>query len=106
MTDPDFISQRHWRTSDAHAERVVRLPDGRRIRATVRRNFYPHQSHARTDLWTDNGWVLVLTRDIREVPAFEVSSSHAGPRDTDLLDATLDLLIAAAQPILDPKDPA
>jgi hypothetical protein len=101
----ETISDRLWRTSnDAHAERVVRLPDGRRARATIRRNFYDHQCTANAAVWTDAGWTQVLARDISELPAAAVSGSHAADTDQDRMAASLNLLIDAAATILDPKD--
>lgn len=99
------ISNRLWHSSNAwNAERVIRLSNGVKLRATVYRDFYDVQCVVKADMFTPSGWALVLTRHISEVPARGVLSGMRqdkyGEKIQEAMDLTLDELLLSAEQIV------
>jgi hypothetical protein len=105
MNTTTVVSDRLWHDANSwNAERVVRLSNGTKLRATVRRDFYDRFSVARADAFTQNGWTHVLSRHISEVPAKAVLSGMRqdvhGEKIQEAMDATLIGLLDAAAEIV------
>jgi len=78
-------------------EAVLRHHTGVRVRCRIYRDFYDHQSHAITQMWTGAGWTTVVDRDPATWPLGAPSGTsreedlirrYAAAPEADLLAAT------------------
>jgi hypothetical protein len=72
------LKERFWRhgTSDMKYERTVCHSGGQKLRVSIRRNSYLHQSEAMVHLWVPaaGGWVTVIN-----VPVGELECANVKP---------------------------
>jgi hypothetical protein len=88
-------------------QRVVELPDGRRVRVVLHSDAsYPVQSKAHVDLWTEKGWAVAHQPhplSMREV--WEAASPYVRDQAAvrSRIETTADALLAVGIDIIGPK---
>lgn len=69
------LKERFWRysNSDLKYERTVCHSGGQKLRVSIRRNSYLHQSHAKVHVWVPTGgWVEVIDVPVGELQCVNV----------------------------------
>ena len=96
------INKRTWHTpNDWHHEVIAKIGE-HKVRVRIRLNFYPDQSYAECQVWTNDGWTQVCSLTMSET--MTAKNHRSSTPDSDYLRAALrhdaDALLATAEAIL------